>query len=37
MNKGLEVLKGQNREWSDERFSEIKTQRAWWESGGNDQ
>ena len=37
MNKGLEVLKGQSRERSDERFSEIRTQRAWWESRGNDQ
>ena len=36
MNKGLEVLRGQSRERSDERFREIRTQRAWWESRGND-
>ena len=37
MDKGLEVLKGQSRERSDERFGALRTQRAWWESGGNDQ
>lgn len=37
MNKGLEALKGQSQERSNERFSEIRTQRAWWESRENDQ
>lgn len=28
MNKGLEVIKGQSQERSNERFSEIRTQRG---------